>query len=83
VRLFVGARPALDHQEAGQPEQAHARAQEGGQQRQRLASGYDARIRHRGPSSGGLDESIVFRQFPASFRHFSLWGHVIEAQRRA
>src|SRR5262245_49109167 len=24
-------------------------------------------------------ESIAFRQFPASFRHFGLWGHIIEA----
>ena len=26
-------------------------------------------------------ESIDFRQFPASFRHFALWGHIIEARR--
>jgi ubiquinone/menaquinone biosynthesis C-methylase UbiE len=25
-------------------------------------------------------ESIVFRPFPASFRHFALWGHIVEAR---
>jgi ubiquinone/menaquinone biosynthesis C-methylase UbiE len=39
---------------------------------------YDADELRRAFREAGF-ASIVFRRFPASFRHFDLWGHIIEA----